>query len=300
MSKGGVGTVDRLVPDELWEAIEPLLPKHRPSAKGGRPRLSDRKCLAGIVFVLRHGIGWEHRPQELGCGSGMTCWRRLRQWQEAGVWQQLHEAMLAKPNNAEQRGTTGLLTGDGRRSDRQSPERRSKTGPNPTDRRKCGSKRHLLTERHGIPLAVRITGANRHDVMQRLPLVDAIPAVRGKPGRPRRRPDWLLAGLAVGRTGCWPIAATTRRSTETNSTPAASLPRSPGGAARTAAAWASSAGASSAGRSSGRTPGSTPGSTPSGGWPSAATGCLNSMKHSTRSPPPSSASTSYNGFVRSL
>ena len=100
MSKGSVSTADRLVPDELWEAVEPLLPEHPPSKKGGRPRLSDRKCLAGIIFVLRHGIGWEHLPQELGCGSGMTCWRRLREWQEAGVWQQLHEVMLAKLNNA--------------------------------------------------------------------------------------------------------------------------------------------------------------------------------------------------------
>ena len=83
-----------LVPDALWEAIEPLLPHEPPKPKGGRPRLSDRAALAGIVFVLRTGCPWRLLPNELGCGSGTTCWRRLRDWQEAGVWQRLHERLL--------------------------------------------------------------------------------------------------------------------------------------------------------------------------------------------------------------
>jgi transposase len=58
--------------------------------------------LSGILFVLMTGIPWEHLPQEMGCGSGMTCWRRLRDWQEAGVWQALHELLLAKLSGAEQ------------------------------------------------------------------------------------------------------------------------------------------------------------------------------------------------------
>src|SRR5216683_1138070 len=78
----------------LRNLIEPLLPPsaHRPN--GGRPRLPDRACLTGILFVLRSGIPWEMLPQELGCGSGMTCWRRLRDWQEAGVWQLIHFSLL--------------------------------------------------------------------------------------------------------------------------------------------------------------------------------------------------------------
>lgn len=83
-----------LVSDTLWERIEPLLPAEPAKPKGGRPRLPDRACLTGIVFVLRSGIPWEMLPHELGCGSGMTCWRRLRDWQAAGVWDRLHRALL--------------------------------------------------------------------------------------------------------------------------------------------------------------------------------------------------------------
>ena len=83
-----------LVSDDLWEAIEPLLPKEPPKPKGGRPRVPDRAALGGIIFVLRTGCPWRLVPQALGCGSGTTCWRRLRDWQAAGVWQRLHETLL--------------------------------------------------------------------------------------------------------------------------------------------------------------------------------------------------------------
>src|SRR5919205_3313622 len=83
-----------LVPDELWNTIEPLLPEEPPKPKGGRPRVDDRSALAGIIFVLKSGIPWEMLPQEMGCGSGVTCWRRLREWQRAGVWERLHQAFL--------------------------------------------------------------------------------------------------------------------------------------------------------------------------------------------------------------
>jgi len=83
-----------LVPDALWERIQPLLPPEPPKPEGGRPRVPDRACLAGILFVLRTGIQWQMLPQEMGCGCGMTCWRRLRDWQTAGVWEKLHEALL--------------------------------------------------------------------------------------------------------------------------------------------------------------------------------------------------------------
>src|SRR6266567_964892 len=90
----------RLVSDELWELIEPLIPTvKRRYRYPGRRRLDD--VLTGILFVLQTGIPWEYLPQEMGCGSGMTCWRRLREWQEAGVWQRLHELLLARLNEAD-------------------------------------------------------------------------------------------------------------------------------------------------------------------------------------------------------
>ena len=91
-----------LVPDELWEVVQPLLPRHRARpGKRGRPPVDDRACLTGIVFVLRSGIPWEMLPQEMGCGSGMTCWRRLRSWQRRGVWKKLLHALLQRVGQEE-------------------------------------------------------------------------------------------------------------------------------------------------------------------------------------------------------
>jgi transposase len=82
------------------EVVEPLIPKvERRFRHPGRKRLDDRRVLTGILFVLETGISWEHLPQEMGCGSGMTCWRRLKEWQDAGVWQRLH-VLLAKLHQA--------------------------------------------------------------------------------------------------------------------------------------------------------------------------------------------------------
>src|SRR3982751_2030439 len=86
----------RLVSDELWAVLAPLLPPEPPKPKGGRPRVPDRAALTGILFVLHSGIPWELLPAEMGCGSGVTCWRRLRDWTEAGVWARLHQVLLAE------------------------------------------------------------------------------------------------------------------------------------------------------------------------------------------------------------
>ena len=86
------------VSKELWLQLQPLIPTFTPSAKGGARKLavSDEAALNGILFVLHTGIPWEDLPQSLGYGSGMTCWRRLRNWSAAGVWQRLHQAMLMR------------------------------------------------------------------------------------------------------------------------------------------------------------------------------------------------------------
>ena len=93
--------VKPLVSKALWAAIEPLLPPEPAKPKGGRPRVDDRAALAGILFVLRSGIPWEMLPSEIGC-SGMTCWRRLRDWQAAGVWMRLHRTLLERLADADQ------------------------------------------------------------------------------------------------------------------------------------------------------------------------------------------------------
>jgi len=83
-----------LLPDALWNLIQPMLPSTPSHPNGGRPRLQDRRCFIGILFVLRSGIPWEMLPQDMGCGSGMSCWRRLRDWQQLGIWQLIHFVLL--------------------------------------------------------------------------------------------------------------------------------------------------------------------------------------------------------------
>lgn len=91
-----------LVPDDLWAAIAPLLPPARSGPKGGRPPVPDRAALTGILFVLKSGLPWEMLPAGMGCGSGMSCWRRLRDWQAAGVWAALHRVLLGRLHGAGQ------------------------------------------------------------------------------------------------------------------------------------------------------------------------------------------------------
>jgi transposase len=145
---------------QLWQTIQPLLPTP-PRRYGGRPRIDDRAALAGIVYQLRTGVPWRLLPvRELGCGSPVTCWRRLRDWQRAGVWQQLHHLLL------EQLSRNSRL--DWSRAQPRLDQRACQaggclTGPNPTDRGKPGSKYHLLVDRNETPLAACLSAANTHD-----------------------------------------------------------------------------------------------------------------------------------------
>jgi transposase len=92
-----------LLDDTLWAIIEPVIPvKKRRFRNPGRKRLTIRGTLTGILFVLKTGIPWEDLPQEMGCGCGMTCWRRLREWQRAGVWDQIHRILLSHLRGADQ------------------------------------------------------------------------------------------------------------------------------------------------------------------------------------------------------
>ena len=152
-----------------------------------------RKVLTGIIFVLKTGIPWEQLPQEMGCGCGMTCLNYLNAWQRAGVWEKLHQILLAELEQADKL--------DWSRAAVDSAKARAlgggdQTGPNRTDRGKPGTKHHVLTEGQGVPLVTHSTGANVPDVNELLPLVDNIPPVRRKADRPRRVPDNLYADRA--------------------------------------------------------------------------------------------------------
>jgi transposase len=183
-----------IVPDGLWERIEPLLPKkERRFRYPGRRRLDDRAALQGILFVLQTGIAWRHLPLELGLGSGSTCYRRLDEWQQAGVWDKLHALVLAELRAAGELEWSRAVADS---SHVQAKKRGSETGPSPVDRARSGSKHHLLVDASGIPLAWTVTGGNRNDITQLIPLLERIPPVRGRVGRPRRRPARLAADRA--------------------------------------------------------------------------------------------------------
>ncbi len=173
----------RDIVSSLWFRIKGLLPpKRSPGPKGGRPPVDDRLVLEGIVFVLMSGIAWRFFPRQFGC-SRSTCWRRIRDWQQLGIWEKLHAILLAELNRRRKlRWSRSVVDSSSVRA----LEGGEKTGPNPTDRARRGTKHHLLVDGRGLPLAVRSTGANRHDLTQLVPLLESVPPVRGKRGRPRR------------------------------------------------------------------------------------------------------------------
>ena len=182
-----------LLPDELWEIIEPLLPKWTPSPKGGQPPVSDRNALTGILFVLKTGIPWEDLPYEMNCGCGMTCWRRLRDWQKGGTWDKIHKVLLDRLRSADKIDWSRALVDS---SFVRAAYGGESTGPSPVDRAKPGSKHHVITDARGIPLASSVTAANVNDITQLAPLYNKIPAVAGKVGHPKKKPDAVQGDLA--------------------------------------------------------------------------------------------------------
>lgn len=192
------------VPDELWVAVEPILPAHA-TPRRGRPRIPDRAALAGILFVLKTGIPWHHLPLALGCGSGMTCWRRLRAWQQAGVWTALHRLLLDRLHAD---GQLDLKRASLDSATVAAPCGGEDTGRDPTNRGKLGCKRHLVVDGRGVPLGVVVSAANVHDSRMFESALDAVPGIRnGRRGRPQRRPLKLHADKGYDfqrcRSACW-------------------------------------------------------------------------------------------------
>jgi transposase len=178
------------VTDALWERLQPLLPPppRRRFRFPGRKPLDQRKILTGILFVLKTGIAWDDLPAELGTGCGKTCRHYLRAWHHAGAWLKLHAVLLAELNGADQIDWARALIDA---SFVKAPEGGEDTGPNPTDRGKSGSKHHVLTDARGIPLAAAVTAANVNEVTQVFQVLADMPAVGGKPGPKRQKPDRL-------------------------------------------------------------------------------------------------------------
>jgi transposase len=178
------------MPEEFFETVSHHLPPESPvGPKGGRPRVGHRVVVRVIWFVLTTGARWEDVPPELGC-SGRTAHRRLRAWEEAGIWDRLHADLLRLLRKAGELETDTVIIdavtvrafGGG-----------EQTGPSPVDRRRKGTKHTLMVSRTGVPLAIRTAGANASDHRQILPLVLDFPKVGGVPGRPKELPDEAYA-----------------------------------------------------------------------------------------------------------
>ena len=179
-----------IVSDELWGLVERVLPvKERRFRYPGRKRLPDREALCGILFVLHTGIAWRHLPLELGFGSGATCWRRLDEWQRAGVWQRLHALLLDRLRAAGEIEWSRAVADSSHVQAKKGAPKRVRV-------------RWILVDATGIPLAWSLSGGNRNDVTQLIPLVDAVPAVRGRVGRPRRRPERVTADRGYDHDKC--------------------------------------------------------------------------------------------------
>lgn len=215
----------KLLPDYFWYRIRDLLPEHTPSPKGGRPRKDDRACLMGIIYVLRTGISWQMLLIELGFGSGSTCWRRLQEWTRLEVWPQLHRLLLRVLGKQgrihleraiiDSASVRALLGG-------------AHTGPNPTDRRKKGCKRHVISDAKGTPLAVQISPANRPDGQMALLMLEKsrrVPVVEGGPVVARRSSRGMqLTGSRPSSTESSPKASSP------SWLPTATMPRNTGAA----------------------------------------------------------------------
>jgi transposase len=178
------------MPEEFYDLLSHHLPPEQPvGPRGGRPRIANRTVMNVIWFILVTGCRWEDVPPQMGC-SGRTAHRRLRLWEELGIWDRLHADLLRLLRQADKLDPDVVIVdgvivrafGGG-----------EQTGPSPVDRRKPGTKHTLLVDRHGVPLAIRTAPANASDHTQIIPIVLDFPEVGGKPGRPKGLPDEAYA-----------------------------------------------------------------------------------------------------------
>ncbi|MEV7018888.1 IS5 family transposase [Streptomyces sp. NPDC093991] len=183
----------RLVPDELWSPVAPLLPPFasRPQGGGTAP-VDERAVFTAVVYVLTSGCAWRHLPETFGV-SPATAHRRFSAWTKDGLWRRLHQVVLDELGaRGEVDWTSAIVDAASVRAKKGG----SLTGRNPVDRGKRGSKLHVLSDAQGLPLTLGVPGANVHDSQALLPLVLGIPAIRSRRGPRRRRPGRLRADKA--------------------------------------------------------------------------------------------------------
>jgi len=182
--------MDARLPDEFWNFAKHILPPQpQPGPQGGRRRIDNVRVLKVIWFMLTVGCRWKDIPQEMGC-SGETARTRLKEWEQAGVWKEVHSRMLCELNRRGELEPEVVAVdsaqvrafGGGDRS-----------GPSPTNRRKKGTKYTLLVDRGGVPLVLQAAAANTSDHRQLLSTVAAFPTIKGRRGRPRTMPAALFA-----------------------------------------------------------------------------------------------------------
>jgi transposase len=178
------------MPDAFYDLVSHHLPPEQPvGPKGGCPMKPHRVVMNVIWFVLTTGCRYEDVPREMGC-SGRTAQRRLRAWEELGIWDRLHADLLGLLKRAGKLDADAVIVdgvlvrafGGG-----------EATGRSPVDRGKKGTKHTIMVDRNGVSLAVRTAGANASDHTQIIPIVLDFPRVGGKPGRPKELPDELYA-----------------------------------------------------------------------------------------------------------
>lgn len=181
---------DARMPEEFYEAAYSMLPAEKEVGPlGGRPTIPHRNVLKVIWYVLVVGCRWKDVHRELGC-CGETARRRMQQWEQQGIWSQLHQVLLRLLHaNDKLELTTTIIDSTQVRAIGGG----DKTGPSPVDRRKKGTKFTLLVDRNGVPLVIRAAPANASDHQELLPTVMQFPKVAGKRGRPRTNPKELYA-----------------------------------------------------------------------------------------------------------